>query len=66
MILADRYYVAIARRGLRRHLVMRTTSVETGPRRSFALRYDIIERRFTHQKAVKRARILNARNGRAH
>lgn len=67
MILANRHYVAIATRGLRRHLVMKTVAVESKhPHRSYALRYDVIGRHFTHKRAVKRAQILNARNGRAH
>lgn len=68
MILANRHYVAIATRGLRRNLVMKTVAVESQhPRRSsYTLRYDIVGRHFTHKRALRRAQILNAQNGRAH
>lgn len=66
MILANRHYVAIATRGLRKHLVMKTVAVEGRNRRSYALRYDVVSRHFTHRRAVERASVLNAQNGRAH
>lgn len=63
--LADRHYVGLGRHGLRRHLVMKTVVVP-GRRGVLTLRYDIVGRHFTHRGAAKRARILNAQNGRAH
>ena len=65
MILANRHYVAIARRGLRKHLVMRTVEVKTG-HRSEALRYVVASRHFTHRRALKRSRALNAKFGIVH
>lgn len=68
MILANRHYVSISTRGLRRHLVMKTVEVRGNKphRKSYALRYEIVGRHFTRRKAEQRARILNAQNGRAH
>lgn len=65
-LLANRHYASIARRGLRRHLVMKTVATPGRRGGSVSLRYEIVERRFTRRKAERRARILNARNGRAH
>lgn len=62
--LDGRHYVALGRRGLRRHLVMRTVAVRVG--RHTKLRYEIAERRFSRRKAERRVLVLNARNGRAH
>ena len=65
MILADRHYVALGRRTLRRHLVFKTVWIPSGGRGQ-TLRYEIVGRHFTHRGAAKRARILNAQSGRAH
>lgn len=65
-LLAGRHYVALGHRGLRRHLVMKTVAVPGRRPGSVSLRYIVLERRLTHRAAAKRARLLNARNGRAH
>ena len=62
--LAGRHYHALGNRGLRRHLVMVTVAIPQ--RRGVTLRYDVVERHWTARRAQRRARLLNARNGRAH
>jgi hypothetical protein len=65
-LLANRHYVALGHRGLRRHLIMKTVAAPGRRSGSVSLRYVIVGRRFTHRAAAKRARLLNAQNGRAH
>jgi len=61
-----RHYVALGTRGLRRHLVMKTLAVPGRRGGALSLRYVVAERKFTRSAAERRARVLNARNGRAH